>query len=110
MPGPMLTVGLQAICSHAGQVSVISSNTRVTAGGQPVATVADQCLVAGCPFSVPAGPQPCLQVRWLAPAARVTVMGQPVLLQTSNGLGLGPTQAPQGPVSVLVTQPRATAS
>ena len=49
-------------------------------------------------------------MQWLVPAARVTVMGQPVVLQTSNGLGLGPTQAPQGPVTVIVTQLRVTAS
>ena len=110
MAGAMLTVGTQAICSHAGQVSVVSTNTRVTAGGQPVATMADQFLVAACAFAPGAVPQPCLRVQWLVPAARVTVMGQPVVLQTSNGLGIGPTQAPQGPATVIVTQPRVTAS
>ncbi|HEY6892367.1 MAG TPA: hypothetical protein VI300_31470, partial [Solirubrobacter sp.] len=65
-------VGASAICPHAGQISTITSNTRVTVSGQPVATLADTFMVAGCAFTVPpAKPQPCLKVQWLTPAARV---------------------------------------
>ena len=108
MPGPLLHVGAQAICPHAGQVTVISSNARVLVSGQPVATLADQYLVAGCAFTVPpAKPQPCLKVQWLAPATRVLVGGQPAILRTSSALCLSPEQIPQGSPNVLVTQVRA---
>jgi hypothetical protein len=108
MPAPLFHVGATAICPHGGQVTVTSSNTRVLVGGQPVATMADTCTVAGCAFTVPPGkPQPCVRVQWLVPAARVLVLGQPALLQTSTGLCLSAEQIPQGPPSVVATQPRA---
>jgi uncharacterized Zn-binding protein involved in type VI secretion len=100
----LLHVGATAICPHGGQVSVIPSNTRVTVSGQPVATIGDQFMIAGCSFVVGTVPQPCLQVQWLVPATRVTVNGQPVILQTSSGLCQG--AAPQGPPNVIVTQVR----
>lgn len=108
MPGPLFHVGAAAICAHGtGVVSVVSSNTRVLVSGMPVATAADQAMIAGCLFlATTPSPQPCLRVQWVTPAARVLVNGQPALLQTSVGLGLGTTQAPQGPISILSTQPR----
>jgi hypothetical protein len=108
MAAPLFHVGATAICPHGGQVTVTSSNTRVLVGGTPVATMADTCTVAGCAFTVPPGkPQPCVRVQWLVPAARVLVTGQPALLQTSSGLCLSAEQIPQGPPSVVTTQPRA---
>lgn len=107
MPGFLMHVGATAICPHGGQVSVIPSNARVLVGGQPVATVADTYLVAGCPFTVPpAKPQPCIKVQWMVPATRVLVGGQPAILQDSTGLCLSPEQIPQGPPSVVLTQVR----
>jgi hypothetical protein len=72
----------------------------------PVATMADTSLVAGCAFTVGTQPMPCLRVQWLVPAARVKVMGQPALLQTSAGLCQNPAQAPQGAPIVTTNQPR----
>lgn len=109
MPGTLLHVGATAFCPHAAPVSVISSNVRVLVGGMPVATLADQFLVAGCPFN-PGSPSPCLRVQWLTPALRVLVNGQPPILNTSVGLSLNPAQAPQGPPVVAGTQPRVVAS
>lgn len=106
MPGPIFHVGATAICPHGGQVQTISSNARVLLGGMPAATIADTYLVAGCAFAVGTKPQPCIRVQWLVPAVRVMVMGQPVILQTSAGLCLSAEQIPQGPPTVLVTQPR----
>ena len=107
MPGFLVHVNAQAICPHGGQVSVVSSNVRVTASGQPVATLSDTFLIAGCAFTVPPGkPQPCVKVQWLTPAVRVLVGGQPAILQSSSGLCLSPEQAPQGPPSVTTTQLR----
>jgi len=100
-------VGGQAMCPHGGQVSTIPSSPRVTVGGQPVATLGDTYLVAGCAFTVPpAKPQPCLKVQWLTPAMRVMVGGQPVILQSSNGLCLSAEQIPQGPPSIVMSQLR----
>jgi len=107
MPGPLFHVGNTTMCPHGGQAQTISSNVRVLVNGLPVATVADQTLVAGCAFTLPGPkPSPCLRVQWLVPAVRVLVMGQPALLQTSPGLCLSPEQAPQGPPIVSVNQPR----
>jgi uncharacterized Zn-binding protein involved in type VI secretion len=112
MPGPLYHVGAVGMCAHVtGQLQVISSNTRVLVSGMPVATFADTVLIAGCNFLLTTpSPQPCLRVQWVTPAARVLINGQPALLQTSVGLGLGPTQAPQGPVTIVSTQPRVIGS
>ncbi len=109
MPGPLVTVAASAMCPHAGPMSIISSNTRVLASGAPVATVADQFMIAGCAFTTPEPkPSPCLTTQWIAPAVRVQVNGQPVILQTSSGLCLSGLQVPQGPPIVTSTQPRVT--
>ena len=107
MPGFLLHVGAAANCPHGGQVSIISMNSRVLVNGQPVATLGDTFLIAGCAFTVPTNkPQPCVKVLWLVPASRVMVGGQPVILQTSSGLCQSPEQIPQGPPNVITTQTR----
>lgn len=106
MPGFLFHVGAVAICPHAGQIQVISSNTRVLVNGMPVATIVDTSPVVGCPFTVGTKYQPCLKVQWLMPATRVLINGQPALLQSSTGLCLSAEQIPQGPPSVITTQPR----
>lgn len=111
MPGPLFHVGAGATCPHGGPVSVVSANARVLVGGQPVATLGDQFLVAGCAFTLPVPkPSPCLKVQWLVPAVRVLVNGQPAILQTSPGLCLSPEQIPQGPPVVAACQPRVLGS
>jgi uncharacterized Zn-binding protein involved in type VI secretion len=109
MPGFLLHVGATAVCPHGGQVTVIPTNTRVFVGGQPVATLADQFLAAGCAFTVPP-PQPCVKVQWLVPATRVLVNGRPAILQTSTGLCQSATMIPQGPPTVIATQARVSGS
>lgn len=107
MAGFLFHVGASAMCPHGGQVSTVPGNLRVTLGGQPVATMADTFLIAGCAFTVPGPkPQPCVKVQWQMPAARVRAGGQPVILQSSSGLCLSAEQAPQGPPSVTGTQVR----
>lgn len=105
-------VGATAVCPHAGQVTVVPSNTRVTVSGQPVATLGDTYTVGGCPFQVPIGtgtkPQPCVTLQWLVPATRVTIGGQPAILQSSSGLCQSAEQIPGGPPNVVVTQVRAS--
>jgi hypothetical protein len=92
-------VGATVICPHSGQVTDMPSNTRVLVSGQPVATVADQFLVVGCPFTIGPSPAPCLTVQWTSPATRVTVLGQPAVLQSSVGMTTGPAPGPPTVVS-----------
>jgi hypothetical protein len=106
MPGPLFHVGATALCPHAGPIQTTSSNARVLVGGMPVATLADQFVVAGCVFNISGSPHPCVRVQWLTPATRVLVNGQPAILQSSTGLSLAADQAPQGPPSIVATQPR----
>jgi hypothetical protein len=111
MPGALFHVGATAICAHGtGQVQVTSANTRVFVSGMPVATATDMAMIAGCLFNISGAQSPCSRVQWITPAARVLVNGQPALLQTSVGFGLNPAQAPQGPVSILMTQTRVFAT
>jgi hypothetical protein len=101
-------VGAGAICPHGGQVSVVPTNARVLVGGQPVAVLADQFMIAGCAFTVPPGkPQPCMKVQWLQPALRVTIGGSPAILMSSTGLCQSADQIPQGPPTITTTQVRA---
>ena len=107
MSGPLFHVGATAMCPHGGQVTVVSSNTRVFASAQAVSTIGDTYTIAGCPFTVPPGkPQPCVMVRW-APTPRVLVNGVPVVTQGSAGMCFSAEQIPQGPPSVIATQVRA---
>jgi uncharacterized Zn-binding protein involved in type VI secretion len=107
MPGFLFHVGAAAICPHGGQVSTLSSNTRVLVSGQPVATLSDASPIAGCAFTVPTGkPQPCVTVQWLTPATRVQINGQPVILQTSTALCQSAEQIPQGAPIITATQTR----
>lgn len=107
MADPFFHVGATAICPHGGQVTTVPGSPRVLVGGQPTATLSDQFLVAGCPFTLPGGkPSPCVTVRWVKPATRVLADGQPVILRTSVGLCMSPEQLPQGPPTVVVSQIR----
>lgn len=110
MPAPIVTTASSAICTHGATVSILSANVRVKAGGAPVALANDTYTVSGCPFQIPVGPgtkpQPCVKLQWIAPAVRVRVGGQPVILQTSSGLCLSVEQIPQGPPTVVMTQIR----
>jgi hypothetical protein len=104
---PLLHVGATAMCPHGGQVNAIPSSPRVLVGGQPLVTMSDTFLVAGCAFTIPPGkPQPCVKVQWLVPATRVMVGGNPALLATSSALCQSAEQIPNGPPVVSVTQVR----
>lgn len=107
MSGFVFHTGAMALCPHGGTITTVPGNPRVRVSGQPVATLADTYVVAGCAFTVPVGkPQPCTTVRWLTPASRVRVAGQPVILQTSTGLCQSAEQIPQGPPTITATQGR----
>lgn len=109
MPGPAAQFGAVAICPHGGQITAITSNTRVLLTGMPALTQGDTFLVAGCAFAVGPKPQPCLTARWMVVATRVTVMGQPVVIQPGVGLCFSAEQIPQGPPTIVSAQPRVIA-
>ena len=110
MPGFIVNTSSSAICTHGATVAIAPGHARVKVGGAPVATLADVYTVSGCPFQIPVGagtkPQPCISLRWIAPATRVRAGGQPVILQTSSAICLSAEQIPQGPPTVLAGQVR----
>lgn len=97
-------------CSHAAPVRHALTQARVLVAGTAVLVQTDAGTITGCPFTVPTSkPSPCLTTRWTSASTRVLAGGTPVLLQSSQGLGLSPEQAPQGPLMVTVVQPRVQA-
>jgi hypothetical protein len=111
MAGPLFVVAATAMCPHGGQLSTVSADTRVQAGGTPVALVTDQFMVAGCAFTLPSGtPQPCLTVQWSAPTARTLINSQPAITAASVGLCIAANGAPNGPAIIASTQTQAVAT
>ena len=83
-------------------MQVLSTNLRVKAMGQSLATAGDQFLIAGCTNS--ASPNsPCTQVSWMVTATRVKIGGQLAILDSGAGLCSG---SPGGPVQVQLAQTR----
>lgn len=110
MPGHLLTAATRASCPHGAPVSFAPTQTRVLADGAPALLASDQATIAGCPFVVGTVASPCVTVRWVTTATRVTVTGTPVLLSTSTGLCLNAATAPQGPVLLSSYQQRVQAT
>jgi hypothetical protein len=110
MPGTLFHLGATAVCPHGAPIHTLPRSTRVLVSGMPVALFTDQYPIVGCAFNVSGGPSPCVEVQWLAPATRVLVNGDPPILNTSAGLCLNPSHAPQGPPTVVTTQPRVVAT
>ncbi len=102
MPGYLLHVGATILCSHGGQAQATVPDPRVRVGGQPIVTLPNPYVVAGCPFNAGGGPVPCVTANWVTAAVRVRASGQPVLLQDSQAVTV-----PNGvPLNILVTQVR----
>lgn len=100
MAGYLLHQGATVICSHGGQAMPTMPNPRVKVGSQPIVTQPTMYTVAGCPFSTPDGPKPCITASWTSAATRVKAGGVPVLLQDSQAI-----TSPNGvPLNVVVTQ------
>lgn len=106
MPSDLVHAGVSAICPHAGQVLMLSGDSRVLVNGMPVASVGDRFPIVGCPFNTGGRPQPCVTVHWVAPASRILINGQPAILQSSIGLCLSAEHVSQGPALVAATQGR----
>jgi hypothetical protein len=104
MPTPILHAGEIVLCAHGGRATPTMAGARVRVAGQPVTTLADPYIVAGCPLAPP-DKNPCVTARFVVGATRVRVGGAPVLLADSPAVC-----APNGtPVTVVATQSRVTA-
>ncbi len=103
MPGPLLHVGATVLCAHAGQAQPTAPNPRVLVSGQPIVTMPAPYVVAGCPFTTPAGnPLPCVTGQWVTGSTRILSNGAPVLLMDSQAI-CTPTGTP---LIITVTQTR----
>lgn len=105
MPGFLLHVGAQVLCSHAGQAQATVPNPRVMVSGQPTVTISSPYVVAGCTLPPPpAANGPCVTAQFVTAATRVTSNGQPLLLLDSQSIC-----APTGtPLVIVATQTRVT--
>ncbi|PPD26503.1 MAG: hypothetical protein CTY21_13795 [Methylomonas sp.] len=106
MPGFLVHVGAQVLCSHGGQATPTVPNPRVTVSGQPTVLMTAPYVVAGCALPPPpAANGPCVTAQWLSGATRVFSNGQPLLVQSSQAIC-----APTGtPLLIIATQPRVSA-
>lgn len=102
MPGYLVQVGATLQCAHTGQVSIVSSNARVTSDNVPLGMSTDSFLVAGCQLSQ-SGLSPCIDVLWPQPAQRVFINNLPALLSTATTQTDGAVPAP---AVVIMTQLR----
>lgn len=106
MPGFMLHSGAAVQCVHLGVAQPTVVNPRVTVSTQPIVTAASPYAITGCTFpAMSTGAPPCATAQFTTFAARVTAMGQPVLLIDSQA-----TCVPTGtPLLIVTTQLRVTA-
>ena len=105
MSGTLVEQGATVLCSHGGQATPTAPNPRVRLGGASAVGLSAPWTVAGCPLPPSAG-GPCVTALWSAGTARVTSMGQPLVVRTGTA-----TCTPTGvPVQVVMTQVRVSAS
>jgi len=106
MPGFLVHVGAQVLCSHAGQAQPTIPNPRVTVTGQPTVFMTGPYVVAGCTLPPPPGANgPCVTGQWLSGTTRVMSNGQPLVVQSSTSI-CTPTGTP---LLILTTQIRVSA-
>ena len=106
MPGFLVHVGAQVLCSHGGQAQPTVPNPRVLVSGQPTVLITASYVVAGCALPPPpAANGPCVTAQWLVGSTRVTSNGQPLVVLSSQAIC-----APTGtPLLIVATQTRASA-
>ena len=82
-------------CPHGEQITASPTEMRVMVNGAPPLRMTDVFTVAGCPFTIPAGPatvpSPCVAVVWAKPDMMVRAGGTPTLSESSIGYCLGPS-------------------
>ncbi len=107
MPGFLVQVGAQVLCSHGGQATPTVPNPRVSLSGAPGVLMTSPYVIAGCALPPPiAANGPCVSGQWLTGTTRVLSNGQPLIVQSSTSIC-----APSGtPMMILVTQTRVSAT
>jgi hypothetical protein len=95
----VLTTASVLQCIHGGQLTVPAGGTALTVDGQPVLLQGDLAgaTVVGCAnTNAAAGQTPCLTVTAVLAglSTDLTVGGQPVLLETAQGLTNATPPAP----------------
>ena len=101
---PILTTTSTVMCPHAGQATLITSNTLAQIDGAPALLQTDMHPIAGCTFAPGGVYTPCVVIRWSTGATMTRIYGVPVLLQNSVGVCYNAAQAPQGVAVVVQTQ------
>jgi hypothetical protein len=104
MGAALLNASSQLMCPHGGQVSIITSNTKVKGGGDYLIRSSDTFTITGCPLNVAGAPHPCVQVKWMSTAMQSKTAGDANLTEQSLGMCLAADQAVQGTVMVSSTQ------
>src|SRR6186997_1336815 len=105
MPGFIVHVGAQVLCSHAGTAQPTAPNPRVLVMGQPTTLITSPYVVAGCAMPPPpSGNGPCVTAQFVSSATRVLSNGQPLLLLDSQAVCV-PTGTP---LMIVQTQTRVT--
>jgi len=106
VPGFLVHVGAQVLCSHAGQATPMVPNPRVTVSGQPTVLITAPYVIAGCTFPPPPTANgPCITAQWVSGTTRVLSNGQPLVVQSSQAIC-----APTGtPTIIVATQTRVSA-
>jgi hypothetical protein len=92
----VLTIASQVQCMHGAKAVLVTSNSKLYAGGSPALLASDVPAVGGCPFMVGIVPSPCLTIQWLGAATTLKVDGVGVVLESSVGKCLNAAGAPQG--------------
>src|SRR5262245_13477794 len=107
MPGYLVHIGAQVLCSHTGQAQPTTPNARVMVSGQATVLMSTPYVVSGCTLAPPPTANgPCVSAQWLSGTTRVTSNSQPLVIQGGSSLC-----APTGtPLMVVATQTRVNAT
>jgi len=97
---PILHLGAQVLCSHAGQAIPTAPFPRVTLSGQPAVTILSPYAIAGCALTGTPNP-PCVTGQWVVGAASVMAGGSPVVTMASQSVCVAPG-TPMLPISAQV--------
>jgi hypothetical protein len=100
----LLNTASTMMCPHGGTVMPVPGQSQTTAAA-PVLRMSDTCTIAGCAFVIGVVPSPCVTVQWVQACTKVQAGGDFALNEASVGLCLAATQAPQGAVLIMNTQP-----
>jgi hypothetical protein len=74
------------MCAHGGQAQPTTPNPRVLVAGMPVTMQPAPYVIAGCPFVAGVVPMPCVTAQWITGSLRVTSMGLPLLVLSSQAI------------------------